>query len=672
VGITRQKCVLVVLDAILLTIAYLGAFFLRLSAEQFAQHYSTIFGTLPVIIGISLIVHLRQGLFHAVLRYASVDTAFAVVRSVIWSVVISCTVIFLLFRLEGIPRSVFVIHAMAALLLVGAARLVVRIRFGNIRFGAARSARSMRAARSKASETLKPVVLYGAGDNAELVLRGVGTSADLDFEVAAIFDDDRLRTGRNLHQVPILATSRFEEFARSRKIEELWVCESNLIGEKLRELYVAASAVGVRVKILPRLTHALLGTDLGRFQQPRISDLLRRPPRSLDRDRMRKWIAGRRVLITGAGGSIGSELARQVAALGPESLALCDSCEENIFEIHGELSPSYGEILQPPYLVDVREAVSVSRMMRQARPQVVFHAAAYKHVPLVELNPCEGVLTNVQGLSNVALAAVEFEVADFVFISTDKAVRPANVMGATKRLGEKLIQVLNREEKTKFCAVRFGNVLGSSGSVVPIFQRQILQGGPVTVTHPDMTRYFMLVSEAVELVIQAGSIGSGGEVFILDMGQPVKISDMARDLIRLMGKEPETEIEIRYSGTRPGEKIHEELMIQARDFRTAFEDIWIDGEPSPALLWTEFAGELRRLFESARAGDRAGVVLRVHGLVPEFEPAFGATRESMATREIDELEIAEVASRTVTLRRRSSQLEESRTRVEAGARSSLQ
>jgi len=661
VGVTRQKCVLVVLDAVLLTAAYLIAFALRLSWRELEVHVGTILATLPVVVAISLVVHLRFGLFHAILRYASLDTAFAVLKSVLWSVAIVTVVMFLTFRLDGIPRSVFVIYAMAALLLVGAARLAVRFRSTRFRSTPRRSDRRTR-----------PVILYGAVDTAELVLRGLSGSDEIDFTAVAILDDDRTRIGRQMYGVRIHATAKFSELVERCRAQELWVCTPHLPGAILRQLYQSASREGVQVKILPRLRHAMLGQDIARFQEPRIADLLRRPPRSLDRARMRDWIRGRRVLITGAGGSIGRELTRQVANLGPQSLALCDACEANLFDVHGQLSVSHGAILEPPYLVDIRDAASVGRMFRQSRPDVVFHAAAYKHVPLVELNPCEGVLTNVQGLCNVALAAAEFEVADFVFISTDKAVRPVNVMGATKRLGERIIQVLDREVSTRFCAVRFGNVLGSSGSVVPIFQSQIRRGGPVTVTHPDMERYFMLVSEAAELVIQAGSIGKGGEVFILDMGEPVRIADMARDLIRLMGKEPDREIEVRFTGPRPGEKIHEELLISSQDSCTAFEDIWIDGEPVPDLDWSVLAAGLRPIFEAARAGDPGRVASGLRAAVPEFVPAFDRTRDLLEQHDEQEPEMVALVSRTCALRPRRTTTADRRFGAEAVGNISLQ
>jgi FlaA1/EpsC-like NDP-sugar epimerase len=595
------KATLVALDLVLLSLAYVSAFYLRLGWEGLEGNLAVVARTLPVVLAVSFVVHMRLGLFHAMLRYASIDTAAAVLKAVCYSVVASSVLLFLLFRLDGVPRTVFVIYGMAALLLVGASRLVVRWRCN----------------RQRPNGETKGVVLYGANDTAELVLRGLQKSPGMEYAAVGLIDRDSVRHGRLIHGVKIHGgLGVLRDVAALHGAEELWVCVPGIAGEELRKVYEAASAVSLRVKILPRLESALLGADLGRFHEPDIADLLRRPPRHLDRERMQRWISGRRVLITGAGGSIGSELASQVAGLGPQSLALCDACESKLFEVHSEMARLHGGVVERPFLVDVRDEAGVGRMFEEARPDIVFHAAAYKHVPMVELNPCEGVLTNVKGLYNVARASIAHAVKDFVFISTDKAVRPASVMGATKRLGELIVQALNREGATRFSAVRFGNVLGSSGSVVPIFQEQIRRGGPVTVTHPEMTRYFMLVSEAVELVIQAGSMERGGEVFVLDMGEPVRIADMARDLIRLMGKEPDKDVKIVYTGCRPGEKLHEELLVNASSAQVVVDGIWVEGNGVGGCGENHRLPSLHALIDAARGRREDAVLVELEREVP--------------------------------------------------------
>ncbi|MDD8013831.1 MAG: nucleoside-diphosphate sugar epimerase/dehydratase, partial [Acidobacteriota bacterium] len=375
-----------------------------------------------------------------------------------------------------------------------------------------------------------------------------------------------------------------------------------LAGERVRKAYQAASPRGVHIRILPRLEHALLGADLGRFHDPDITDLLRRPPRKLDRDRMREWVRGRRVLITGAGGSIGSELSRQVAQLEPAALALLDASELNLFNIHGEMAPRHGPILLRPYMVDVRDGAALRRVFAEVRPEVVFHAAAYKHVPLMEDFPEEALRTNVLGTLDLAQLAVEHHVEKFVNISTDKAVKPCSVMGASKRLAEMACQALNGNG-THFLSVRFGNVLGSRGSVVPLFQEQIRRGGPLTLTHPDMRRYFMSIPEAVLLVFQAAHQGRGGEVFVLDMGEPVRIRDLAENLIRLNGLEPGKDIEIVATGMRPGEKLFEELLTAEEGVdSTSHDKIYVARfkEPIPAGFLEKMAADCRAAGRDAK------------------------------------------------------------------------
>ncbi len=610
-----RKLGLMALDGVLLAAAYYGAFVLRVGWTESTRYHGTILQTLPVILGVGIVTQARHRLYSGILRYTSTATALAVVKAVLWSVLLSCLALFMLFRLDGVPRSVFVIYGMEALLLIGGVRFAFRLPY-----------------RQRVAGDATRVILYGAGDTAELVLRGLRMSLKFDYAAKALIDDDPTKHGQEIHGVKIFGgVETLSDTLDRIPVDEIWVCIDKLAGERLRAVYNCAQAKGVRVKVLPRLESALLASDLASFHEPDISDLLRRPSRKLDRDRMRSWLRGRRVLITGAGGSVGSELVRQVSQLEPASLSLCDTCEYNLFRIHGEVAATGNRCLEHPYLVDVRDAASVERMFRQARPEIVFHAAAYKHVPLVELNPCEGIVANVQGLYHVALAAHTHGTNEFVFISTDKAVRTVNVMGATKRLGEIIMQVLNEQSSTRFCSVRFGNVLGSSGSVVPKFREQIRRGGPVTVTHPEMTRFFMLTSEAVELVIQAGSIGEGGEVFVLDMGEPVRIADMATDLIRLMGKEPGHEIRIEFTGVRPGEKIYEELLIDSEDSRTSCPEVWIDGAPPPAMEWPDLAARLTTLFTTAREGDRPTALRILTELVADFSPVH---QETLAALEV--------------------------------------
>jgi FlaA1/EpsC-like NDP-sugar epimerase len=604
-----RKLALVAIDILLISGAYFGAYWLRLGWGVSVQHLPVILGSLPVILAISLPIHLKFGLFNAVLKYASIDTLLAVFRAVGLSLALSCLVLFSLYRMEGVPRGTFIIYGMILLLSVGGTRMAFRV--GRHRWQG-----------STLSEDAPKVLLFGAEDNAEIVIRSIRSSVPTPFDLVGLIDGDPAKRKHEIHGLTILGgLETLHTAVQQLGVNELWITLPDLAGEELRRIYETARGLSIRVKLLPRLTHAWGGVQAGGFRDLDISHLIRRAPRKLDREGMRSWIQNRRVLITGAGGSIGSELSRQVVELGPSSVALCDAGEENLFEIHTELVPRHESVLKRPFLVDVRNAAEVEAMFRQTLPDVVIHAAAFKHVPIVEVNPCEGVLTNVQGLLEVARTSERHGVEDFLFISTDKAIRPANVMGATKRLGEEIIRHLNANGNTKFSAVRFGNVLGSSGSVVPIFQEQIRTGRSITVTHPDMTRYFMLVSEAVELILQAGSLGRGGEIYVLDMGHPVKIVDLAMDLASLMGKQVGRDIRIEFTGIRPGEKMHEEPPITPKDEQTEYPDIWIERCLDRFIRDASFMSRVKELIDVAKMGNASEVLQLLKLLLPEYRPS---------------------------------------------------
>jgi O-antigen biosynthesis protein WbqV len=496
-----------------------------------------------------------------------------------------------------------------------------------------------------------PVLLVGAGDAADLFLRALQQERSPAYRVAGILALRSRQMGRRLHGLPILGT--IEDAAavleslreEGRLPTQLILAGNELQGAALQSLLDAADRHGLPVKRAPRPTSldqasrrpgeragaetrvALRGIE--------IEDLLDRPQVPLDREGMARLVQGRRVLVTGAGGTIGGELARQVAALGPASLALLDHGEFVLYEIDLELRERHAEVPRRAILADVRDAARMTRLMAEIRPELVFHAAALKHVPMVENNPLEGLLTNALGTSIVADAAREAGVALMVLISTDKAVNPSSIMGASKRLAEMYCQALDRDARAgsgmRLVTVRFGNVLGSTGSVVPLFRRQLERGGPLTVTHPDMSRYFMTVREAVGLVLQASVVGATdredqppelreGGIFVLDMGAPVKIVDLARRMIRLAGLKPDEDVEIRFTGLRPGEKLFEELFHgQEPPQPTNFPGLLV------AVPRTTDAAQMRAAIAEiavmAEAGDRDGALARLGALVPEFAHA---------------------------------------------------
>jgi FlaA1/EpsC-like NDP-sugar epimerase len=396
-----------------------------------------------------------------------------------------------------------------------------------------------------------------------MIVRELLGHPQLGLNPVGFVDDDTSKHGHRLCGLPILGSlGRITELVHRHDIEEVVIAMPRAPGAVVREVVRAALQAGVQTRTVPGIFDIISGrVAVASLRQVEIQDLLRREPIQTDLDLVRVLVTGETVLVTGAGGSIGSELCRQLANLEPAQILLLGHGENSIFDVLAELTERYPSVIAVPIIADVRDRGRMRQVFAQYRPYSVFHAAAHKHVPLMETNVAEAVTNNVLGTKNVAELSTEFGVEHLVMISTDKAVRPTNVMGATKRVAEQIVQQIAEASERKFVAVRFGNVLASRGSVVPTFLRQIQNGGPVTVTHPEMRRYFMTIPEAVQLVLQAGAIGRGGEVFVLDMGEPVKVLDLATDLIRLSGLEVGTDIEIRFTGTRPGEKLYEELFF---------------------------------------------------------------------------------------------------------------
>jgi FlaA1/EpsC-like NDP-sugar epimerase len=465
----------------------------------------------------------------------------------------------------------------------------------------------------------KEAVIVGAGDAGQLVIREMLKSRALGYTPTALIDDDPRKKNMRLHGVRVLGTTKdLPRLLADQKPDEVIIAIPSAPGDVRQRVVNACGEAGVPVKTLPGV-HELIAGDLNLSQQLRevqVEDVLGRDSVDLDMPSIASYIAGSTVLVTGAGGSIGSELCRQVAALGAGQIVLVEHAENALVAIERELQHERGFTATVPVLADVKDGVKIRRLFERHRPDVVFHAAAYKHVPLMEANPLESVRNNVVGTRVIAEVAAEYGAKRFVLVSTDKAVRPKNVLGQTKALCEWLVEAAAARgaNGTSFISVRFGNVLGSSGSVIPLFRRQIARGGPVTVTHPDMERYFMTIPEAVQLIVQAGAIGESGDIFVLDMGEPVKIVDLAHNMIRLSGKEPERDIPIEFIGVRPGEKLH--------------EDLWAEGEAAvptshpkilraacrpvdPAWLEEELA-ELERL---ADAGETVEIVARLGELM---------------------------------------------------------
>jgi FlaA1/EpsC-like NDP-sugar epimerase len=514
--------------------------------------------------------------------------------------------------------------------------------------------RKARAARGE----MHRVLLVGAGQAGVLVARELRNRPDLGLVAVGFVDDDIHKVGMRIGGHTVLGTTeQIAEIAERKRVKRVLITIASAPGPDIRRVTMRCKDAGLDTKIIPGL-YEIVGdqVNLSRIRDVGVEDLLGREPVSLDEDQVEDSIRGHAVLVTGAGGSIGSELCRQVARFTPSRLVLVERFENALFEIHRELAAAFPELRLEPCIADVCDATRMDQIFAANRPELVFHAAAHKHVPMMEHNPGEAVKNNVGGTRCVAELADRHGVGRFVLVSTDKAVNPSSVMGATKRVAELLCQGRAQQSKTRFVTVRFGNVLGSNGSVIPIFKEQIARGGPVTVTHPEMTRYFMTIPEAAQLVMQAGAMGGGGEVFILDMGEPVKIVDLAKDLITLSGLRPGEDIDIVFSGVRPGEKLFEELSTRAEvAAKTKHPKIFI-GRVA-ARPWDEVSAHLDELagLHGAARDEIRGALAR---LVPEYrleqpDPdsphALRRTDEGRSTAEIAQLAAAaEVTAADVT------------------------
>lgn len=612
-------------DIVMTGLSFFLAMALRVGGlDNYAMPWDMVVQGSLAIAAISAAVFWFSGLYRGVWRYASMDDLMAIARAVTITVIVFVCVMFLWSRMDALPRSVPFITWFVMMALLGGPRFVYRF-FKDRRFKLPE--------RDIAGQV--PVLLIGASDGADLVLRGLrqgGTS----YRAVGILSENASNVGRTIRSTDVLGTVDelervFAELkARGMAPRRLILTKDEIKGAKLRDLLDRATALGLTLARAPRPTDFRAAGDDGIEIKPvAIEDLLGRPQTPLDRDAMADMVRNRRVVVTGAGGSIGQELARQVAALAPASLTLIENNEFALYNIDREIGETHPEIARGALIADVRDRARVFQLFADLRPELVFHAAALKHVPIVEDNPAEGVRTNVGGTINVADACAAAGVGTMVLISTDKAVNPTSIMGATKRVAEMYCQALDLEDATdcRYVTVRFGNVLGSTGSVVPLFQRQLERGGPLTVTHPDMTRYFMTIREAVELVLEAAAVGraathADGRIFVLDMGEPVKIVDLARQMIRLSGKEPGVDVEIAFTGIRPGEKLFEEIFHGSEALvQTAHAGLLLAAPRT--VTRAAFETDFRPLLAAASDGDDTTVRALIPALIPEFILADG-------------------------------------------------
>lgn len=534
-------------DIVLVNLSVYCSLLIRFEGRIDPTYLTNYYSLIPLITSVAIVSLYVCRLYHRIWEYASVGELVAIIRASTYGMVGIVAAIYL-FGLPRLPRSVYILSWVLINVLIGSSRMWWRLVHDYWQKEATRDA--------------KRVLIVGAGDAGAMLSREMRNNPALRLVPIGFIDDDKAKQKKTLNGIPVLGTREdIPRVVANLQVQEIIVAMPSVPGPEIRKIVEVCRETPARVSILPPAEHYINGRRLvPRLRQVEMEDLLRREPVKIDLDAAASYLRGKVVLVTGAGGSIGSELCRQIAHFEPRLLVLVDNSENNLFEIDAELRSESADLPLVARLADVRDREAIERIFRQHRPSVVFHAAAYKHVPMMQAHPWEAFNNNVLGTRNVAQAADRCGASTFILISTDKAVNPSSVMGATKRMAELVIQSLDAKSTTRYAAVRFGNVLGSRGSVVPLFKSQIARGGPVTVTHPEMRRYFMTIPEAVQLVIQAGAMAQGGEIFVLDMGEPVKIVDLARDLIRLSGLRPDEDIEIVFTGIRPGEKLHEELV----------------------------------------------------------------------------------------------------------------
>jgi FlaA1/EpsC-like NDP-sugar epimerase len=541
-----KRLFIIFADLIIIISSYIFAFLLRFELNIPSQFYSMLLKTLPLIIILRFACFWLFGLYKGMWQFASTDDLISIIKAASTSSVLIVLGLYFLNRFQGYPRSIFFIDWMLLVMLSGGFRFSIRLSKEIINQG---------------PRVGKRVLIVGAGNAGEMILREMLRNHNHQYNPVGLVDDDPSKKGLRIHGVKVIGSREdIPEIAKRYNIEEIVISIPSATNKQIQEIIHQCSKSSARFKTVPALTEIIDGVArVNQIRDVQMEDLIGREPLEVDLRRIEKEILGKKVLVTGGGGSIGRELCRQISKFHPDKLLIYDHAENSVFYTERELLAEFPRLNCVPLVADISDRITASRIFKQHSPQIIFHAAAHKHVPLMEFNPIEAFRNNVIGTKIIAELAIENKADKFIFISTDKAVRPKNFMGATKRTGELYIEGLSRVNSTKFMSVRFGNVIGSTGSVVRLFKEQIQSGGPVTVTHPDIARFLMTIPEAVQLILQASSMGKGGEIFVLDMGEPIKIMELARTMIRLSGLKPERDIPITVIGLRPGEKLEEDL-----------------------------------------------------------------------------------------------------------------
>ncbi len=596
-------------DFLMVSLAWAAAYLTRYQYSLSGVEIQAMLQALPAVLIVQGIVLWKVGLYRGVWRFSSVPDMWRIIRIVAIGTLAISLVLFLFTRLDGVPRSVLALYAVYLTLFLGVPRLIYRIY------------RDQKLQWSNISQR-KRVLILGAGRAGEMLVREM--RRDDGYLPVGFLDDNARLKGASVHGTQVMGdVDHLSNIVDTLSVDLVMIAIPTATNSEMQRVVDLCEQLDIPFKTLPRLQD--LSSDrtvLEALREVKLEDLLGRDAITLDWRRISKGLTGKTVLITGAGGSIGSELCRQVCRLGPAALILYERSEYHLYSIEMELRQEYPEFVLHACLGDVCDQATVDHVMKRCKPDVIFHAAAYKHVPILENQARQAIINNVSGTRTMARAASEWGCETFVMISTDKAVNPANVMGASKRAAEIYCQALNRRSKTHFITVRFGNVLGSAGSVVPLFKKQIAAGEPVTVTHPEITRYFMTIPEACRLIMEASVMGKGGEIFVLDMGEPVKISYLAEQLIILSGKKPGKDVKIIYTGLRPGEKLYEELFYEQENLSPTGHDKILLAQ-AKKVDWDWLNNEIDIMHIAAKDYEEKIMMNSLEQLVPEMHRVTG-------------------------------------------------
>ncbi len=602
--------VIYIADILMLNLAYIFALWLRFEGQttgnQFQAYFEVYLEHWLELTLIKLAVFTYLKIYKNLYKYASITEVMNITFAV--GVANALAISYLTFFHAALPRSVYIIVVMLDIMLIGGSRMMARVLL------------KVKSTHHDIQGAVKRILVIGGGDAGAMIIRELKNHSNLRSKPVAIIDDNPLKEGTHINGVPIVGQREdIISVVRKKKVDEIIIAIPSAKRSTIKEIVNECKRTKVKIRIVPGMYELIGGTvNIQSVRDIDIKDILGRDEVNLDNEAIADYLNGKVVMVTGGGGSIGSELSRQIASFGPKALILLDIYENGVFALQNELLKFHPDLDLTIKITSVRDRERIHKIMQELKPEVVFHAAAHKHVPLMEANPQAAVKNNVIGTLNVAQAAHKASVKRFVMISTDKAVNPTNIMGATKRLCEMIIQSMDKVSSTECVAVRFGNVLGSNGSVVPTFKKQVSEGGPVTVTHAEITRYFMTIPEASQLVLQAGSMAQGGEIFILDMGEPVKIVNLAEDVIRLSGYEPYEDIPIVFTGLRPGEKLYEELLMDEEGIRDTAHDKIHVGQPMD-INHQALVTKIREFEASIQTLDDETIKVKMQEFVPTYK-----------------------------------------------------